>query len=122
MKIQSIQPLLSLRITDLMGVDDLTVIVEAPEHQSNIAQLIVRASGRTWNAALYCGTQDPVDYLINMSPGRLRDDLEFSRPASRYDCNLMRRMTLDMSQIIPPAVAKHVASLQPAPATQEACR
>lgn len=119
MKVQSIQPLLSLRITDLVGVEDLTVILEAPEHQNLAAQLIVRASDRTWNAVLYCGTQDPVDYLIRMSPARLRDDLEFSRPASRNDGALALRMTHDIAEIIPRAVEKYVASLQPAPARED---
>lgn len=120
MKVQAIQPLLSLRITDLVGVEDLTVILEAPEHQNLAAQLIVRAGGRSWNAVLYCGTEHPVDYLIRMSPARLRDDLEFSRPASRHDCMLAQRMTREIAQIVPCAVAAHAASLQPAPAERGA--
>lgn len=120
MKVQSIQPLLSLRITDLVGVEDLTVILEAPEHQNLAAQLIVRADSRSWNAVLYCGTQDPVDYLARMSSARLRDDLEFSRPASRHDGALALRLTHDIAQIIPLAVEAYVTRLQPAPAKKDA--
>ncbi|WP_315125212.1 hypothetical protein [Comamonas antarctica] len=116
MKVQSIQPLLCLSVTDLPGMGDLTVILEAPERRDSAAQLTVRSNGRTWNAVLYCGDKDPIDYLVNISTGRLRDDLEFSRPASRYDCDLMKRMTLDLAQVIPHAVAAHAANLQPAPA------
>lgn len=120
MKVEFTQPLLSLRITDLVGAGDVTVILEEPEGRDSVAQLIVRSAGRTWNAALYFGTQDPVEYLIKISTGRLRDDLEFSRPASRYDCDLMKRMTLDLAQIIPRAVEQYAANLQPAPAPKDA--
>lgn len=120
MKVESIQPLLCLSVTNLPGMADVTVILEAPGRHDGAAQVTVRSNGRTWNAVLYCRDQEPIDYLIKISAGRLRDDLEFSRPASRYDCDLMKRMTLELAQIIPRAVEQYAASLQPAPAMKDA--
>lgn len=116
MKVRSTPPLLCLHISDLQDLEDLTVILEAPERGQHAAQLIVRASGRSWNAPMYCGTQDPVAYLATMSPTKLRDALDYSRPAGRNEGVVVQHMTYEIALVIPRAVQIHLASMQPAPA------
>lgn len=122
MKVIQTQVLLAIHITDLVDMEDLTVLVEAGADSLYPAQLIVRASSRTWNAPLFCGGEDPVTTLSRMTEGRLRDALEFSRPFSQRDAMQLRTMTSDLAKVIPAAVRIHLERLQAAPATQEACR
>ena len=118
MKVIQAQVLLAIHITDLVGMEDLSVLVEAGAPGLYPAQLIVRASTRTWNAPLFCGEQDPVAYLSGMSTARLRDALEFSRPFSHRDAQQVREMTSDLGKVVPAAVRVHLERLQPAPAQE----
>lgn len=122
MKVIQARVLLAIHITDLPDMEDLSVLVEAGEPSLYPAQLIVRASSRTWNAPLFCSEEDPVAHLSRMTEGRLRDALEFSRPFTSRDAQQVRSMTSDLAKVIPAAVRIHLERLQPAPATQEACR
>ena len=121
MKVIQTQVLLAIHITDLPDMEDLSVLVEAGEASLYPAQLIVRATSRSWNTALYCGEDDPLVHLSRMSEIRLRDALEYSRPFSQRDAQQVRGMTSDLAKIIPAAVRIHLERLQPAPAAQEAC-
>lgn len=121
MKVRTTQPMLTLLITDLVDVEDLVLIVEAPKIEG-YASLIVRASNRSWSAQVHCGTQDPLDCLTRINTARLRDALEYSRPAARHDCAMVKHMTHELAQIIPRAIEIHLGSLQAAPATQEVYR
>ncbi len=116
MKVRSRQPLLCLHISDLIDLEDLTVILEAPEREHHAAQLIVRAGGRTWNAPMYCSPMDPVTYLATMSNAKLRNALEYSRPVGRSEGTMVQHMTYEIALLIPRAVQIHLASMQPAPA------
>ncbi|MOA00734.1 hypothetical protein D3C78_1201070 [compost metagenome] len=117
MKVIQAQVLLAIHITDLPDMEDLTVLVEAGAPSLYPAQLIVRASSRTWNAPLFCGEEDPVAYLSRMSTARLRDALEFSRPFTNRDAQQVRGIASDLAQVIPAAVLAHLARLHAAPAT-----
>ncbi|WP_159918019.1 hypothetical protein [Pantoea sp. 18069] len=117
MKVIQTQVLLAIHITDLVDMEDLTVLVEAGAASLYPAQLIVRASARTWNAPLFCGEDDPVAYLSRMSEARLRDALEFSRPFGHRDAQQVRTMTLDLGRVIPAAVRAYIERPQAAPAT-----
>ena len=120
MKVIQAEVLLAIHITDLVDMEDLTVLVEAGAPSLYPAQLIVRASARTWNAPLFCGEEDPVAYLARMSEGRLRDALEFSRPFSHRDAHQVRDMTTDLGRVVPAAVRIHLERLHAAPAVREA--
>lgn len=122
MKVIQSRVLLAIHITDLPDMEDLSVLVEAGEQSLYPAQLIVRASSRTWNAPLFCSEEDPVVHLSRMTEGRLRDALEFSRPFSQRDAQQVRGMTSELAKVVPAAVRMHLERMQPAPATQEACR
>lgn len=114
MKAHPVQPLLCLRITDLVDLEDLLVVLEAPERECMAAQLIVRASWRAWSAPIYCGTQDPVAFLASMSAPQLRDALSYSRPSAKHEgC-----MAHEISQVIPQAVQLYLDCRQPAPAEE----
>lgn len=120
MKVSQAQVLLAIHITDLVDMEDLTVLIEKGERSLYPAQLIVRASSRTWSAPLFCGDEGPAIYLSRMKEGRLRDALEFSRPFNHLDAHQVRQMTTDLAQAIPTAVKAHLARLQAAPATPKA--
>lgn len=122
MKVIQTQVLLAIHITDLPEMEDLSVLVEAGEPSLYPAQLIVRATSRSWNTALYCGEDDPLVHLSLMSEIRLRDALEYSRPFSPRDAMQLRSMTSDLAKVIPAAVRIHLERLQAVPATQEAYR
>lgn len=122
MKVIQAQILLAIHITDLVDMEDLSVVVEAGEPSLYPAQLIVRASTRTWSAPLFCGEEDPVACLARMTQVRLRDALEFSRPFSNQDARQVRGMTTDLARVIPAAVRIHIERMQAAPATGEAYR
>jgi len=122
MKVIQTRVLLAIHITDIPDMEDLSVLVEAGEPSLYPAQLIVRATSRSWNTSLYCGEEDPLVHLSRMSETRLRDALEYSRPFSSRDAMQLRTMTSDLAKVIPAAVRIHLEHLQPAPATQEACR
>ena len=111
MKVIQTNVLLAIHITDLPDMEDLSVLVEADAASLYPAQLIVRASSRTWNAPLFCSEEDPVVHLSRMSQARLRDALEFSRPFSHRDALQVRTMTSDLAQIIPAAVRIHLERL-----------
>lgn len=116
MKVRSTPPLLCLHISDLLDLEDLTVILEAPGSEHLAAQLIVCAGGRSWNAPMYCGLQDPVAYLATVSPAKLYDALVFSRPTGRSEGAMVQHMAYEIALVIPRAVQIHLASMQPAPA------
>lgn len=122
MKVIQSRVLLAIHITDIPDMEDLSVLVEAGEASLYPAQLIVRATSRSWNTALYCGEEDPLAHLSRMSETRLRDALEYSRPFSNRDAMQLRTMTSDLAKVIPAAVRIHLERLQSAPAAQEACQ
>lgn len=112
MKVTQCRVLLAIHVTDLVDMEDLSVFIEAGEPATFPAQLIIRASARTWSGPLFCGDEDPVTYLSNMSEACLRDALEFSRPFSHRDAEHVRQLSSELARVVPKAVSLHLASTQ----------